>query len=266
MDLAAIEQIMGEFDPGVFPAAVSTVDSSVSITPGREKVRIGVFRDAAFQFYYPDNLEALVREGAEVVEIDALTAPELPDLDALYIGGGFPETSAPQLAANRTLRESVRMKADAGLPVYAECGGLIYLGESIVLDGRIFPLAGVLPVKFGLEKKPQAHGYTILEAVGNNPFYPLAAEIRGHEFRYSKILAWQGVPEELAFAVKRGVGFAGGRDGVIYKNVLGLYTHIHALGTPRWAGSLVNKAREYRTTRKLREVLPPDGRGQAPER
>ncbi len=209
-------------------------------------VRIGVIRDAAFQFYYPENLEALSREGAELVEINALTDQELPAIDGLYIGGGFPETNARYLADNSTFRSSLKERVEAGLPVYAECGGLIYLGESIELTGEVFPMVGLFPVRFGLEKRPQAHGYTVLTADGNNPFYPLGTEIRGHEFRYSRILEWVGRAEDLALAMTRGVGFSDRRDGLVYKNVLALYTHVHAVGAPQWAGALVAKARAWR--------------------
>ncbi len=210
-----------------------------------KKVRIGVVRDAAFQFYYPDNLEALEYEGAELIEMNALSEKSLPPLDGLYIGGGFPETSVRELSMNESFRESVRGAADAGLPIYAECGGLIYLGESMELDGDIFPLAGVFPVKFGMEKRPQAHGYTVLEAVNDNSYYARGTEIKGHEFRYSRVLEWEGEAGQLAFHVKRGTGFIDGMDGLIYKNVLALYTHIHAVGTPGWAKALVAAAQAY---------------------
>ena len=215
--------------------------------PDKKAVRIGVIRDAAFQFYYRENLEALVREGAQLIEINSLTDQELPDVDGLYIGGGFPETNARYLAANSSFRRSLKDRAESGLPIYAECGGLIYLGESIVLDGEVFPLVGLFPVRYGLEKRPQAHGYTVLEVDGVNPFYPIGAEICGHEFRYSRILDWPGRVEDLAFSVERGVGFSGNRDGLVYKNVLALYTHVHAVGVPQWANALVNKALEWRS-------------------
>ena len=210
-----------------------------------DKVRIGVIRDAAFQFYYPENLLALEKAGAEIVEVNALTAEKLPDLAGLYIGGGFPETSAGLLSANVSFRQSIKEQADAGMPVYAECGGLIYLGQEISLEGRDYPLAGIFPVKFTLEKRPQAHGYTVLKARGGNPFYKEGIEIKGHEFRYSKVASWQGKGADLGFDMERGVGFAEKGDGLIYKNVLALYTHIHAVGTPQWAGALVEKARAY---------------------
>lgn len=132
------------------------------------------------------------------------------------------------------------------MPIYAECGGLIFLGESLEVDGVVYPLAGVFPVRFGMAAKPQAHGYSTLEVVNANPFYRINSEIRGHEFRYSTVLDWPGNPDDLAFRVKRGTGFVEGRDGLQYKNVLALYTHIHATATPEWAKALVARAREYR--------------------
>ncbi len=214
-----------------------------------EPVRIGVIRDAAFQFYYAENLEALEAQGAELVAINSLTDPELPDIDGLYIGGGFPETNARFLAANRSFRRSVRERAAAGLPIYAECGGLIYLGEAMELNGEEFDLVGIFPVRFGLEQKPQAHGYTVLTADNDNPFYPAGTEIKGHEFRYSRITAWPGASPDLALKVKRGVGFMDRRDGLVANNVLALYTHVHAVGTPQWAPALVAKARAWRRER-----------------
>lgn len=242
LDLQRIEDVMGE---------ISLPDNKVageSPQSSKKSVRIGILKDAAFQFYYPENIAALRNEGAEIVEINAMTEPGLPDLDALYIGGGFPETSAKRLSDNETFRQSVLQAVESGLPVYAECGGLIYLGESIALEGEEFPLVGVFPVRFGLEKKPQAHGYTMLKVTGQNGFYLPGEEIKGHEFRYSKILTWPGNPEDLALTMQRGVGFMGGKDGLVYKNVLALYSHVHAVATPQWAGNMVALAWEYKKT------------------
>jgi cobyrinic acid a,c-diamide synthase len=213
--------------------------------PGREKVRIGILRDAAFQFYYQENLDALREGGAELVTINALTAERLPDnLDALYIGGGFPETSAGRLAENASFRESVRQAAEQGLPIYAECGGLIFLGRSIVVNGTEYPLAGVFPVSFSMSHKPQAHGYTVFTVERENPFYPVGTQIKGHEFRYSIVSGWDGRPEELALRMERGTGFQGGRDGLLKNNVLALYTHVLAPGAPEWAAGLLRAARK----------------------
>ena len=217
----------------------------------QDEVTIGVFRDAAFQFYYEENLEALRAAGARLVPIDTLQAETLPaDLDALYIGGGFPETSAGELAANTTFRASVRARIEAGLPVYAECGGLIFLGRSILLEGREFPLAGVFPVTFSLAKKPQAHGYSTCIVEQANSFYPVGTQVRGHEFRYSVVHDWQGGTGDLVLAMERGTGFAEKRDGLVHKNVLALYTHVLASATPEWATGFLAAARRHAAGRQ----------------
>lgn len=221
------------------------------IQPSGKRLRIGVLQDAAFQFYYSENLEALSRAGAEIISINALEDKVLPELDGLYIGGGFPETSAKELAANETFRRSVRQAAEDGLPIYAECGGLIYLGTSIVMHGCEYPLAGVFPIRFGMSDRPQAHGYSIFTVDGPNPFYENGIEIKGHEFRYSTVLEWGGEPAELALKMKRGKGFAGGRDGLTKKNVLALYTHVHAEGTREWARGLINRCRVHQKERLI---------------
>ncbi|WP_417910653.1 cobyrinate a,c-diamide synthase [Candidatus Electronema sp. PJ] len=210
-------------------------------------VTIGILRDAAFQFYYQENLDALRAGGADLMMINALTADKLPPgLDALYIGGGFPETSAQQLAANVSFRDSVRQTAEQGLPIYAECGGLIFLGRSIRVDDQEYPLAGVFPVTFVMSRKPQAHGYTIFTVEQENPFYPLGTQVKGHEFRYSVVQSWEGQPEkDLALRMERGTGFQGKRDGLQKYNVLALYTHVLAPGVPAWAAGILQAARLY---------------------
>ena len=210
---------------------------------GASAPRIGVFRDTAFQFYYPDNLEALTAAGAKLIYISPLSESQLPaDIDALYIGGGFPETHALRLADNLSFRKSVKAAADAGLPIYAECGGLMYLGESLVLDTS-YPMAAVLPIVFGFSKKPQGHGYTRVVVDTQNPYYPVGTELRGHEFHYSNVLEWKGGRGDTVFAMRKGKGVVDKRDGICYRNVLATYTHVHALGTPQWAEALVGMAR-----------------------
>ncbi|MBU0481833.1 MAG: cobyrinate a,c-diamide synthase [Proteobacteria bacterium] len=226
--------------------------SSAGITPPFAKtgkgdgLKIGLIRDEAFQFYYQENLDALQNLGVELIEINAITEKKLPEIDALYIGGGFPETSARALSENMSFLASLREMVEKGLPVYAECGGLIFLGRSISLEGEKFTLAGIFPVDFTLERKPQAHGYTDLVVTADNPFYPLGTEISGHEFRYSKVVDWEGKSDTLACRMDRGVGFAEKRDGLVYKNVFALYTHVHSLGTPEWAPGMVQAARKFK--------------------
>ncbi len=211
-----------------------------------ERPKIGVIQDSAFQFYYPENIEALGRAGGEIVAASPLSHASLPDVDALYIGGGFPETHAEQLAENKTFRDQVRDLAGSGLPIYAECGGLMYLGEKLVLDAGTFPMCGVLPIVFGFSKKPQGHGYTVAKVDRKNPFYPEGTCLHGHEFHYSKVLEWRGEDDEAAFAMERGRGVRNRRDGVCFQNVLATYTHIHALGAPGWAGAVVRLADAWR--------------------
>jgi cobyrinic acid a,c-diamide synthase len=214
---------------------------------GSEMLSIGVLRDAAFQFYYEENLEALRERGAQLIMIDALSSRKLPPgLDALYIGGGFPETSAPQLADNAAFRQSICAAVEAGLPVYAECGGLIFLGRSIILRDREYPLTGVFPVTFTLAEKPQAHGYSTFIVRRANSFYPVGMRIKGHEFRYSVVKYWEGDSEDLVLEMERGTGFLDGRDGLVKNNVLALYTHVLASGTPQWAQGVIAAARRYR--------------------
>jgi cobyrinic acid a,c-diamide synthase len=245
LDLDALARIAAEAGPMPdWPRPESA--ASVSAASEEPRPRVGVLRDAAFQFYYPDNIEALNQAGAETVFIDALADRRMPPLDGLYIGGGFPETHAAALGENRALLRDIREGAEAGLPVYAECGGLMYLGEALVIEGRTYPMSGVLPVVFGLAPRPQGLGYTVVEVERENPYFPVGTELRGHEFRYSKVLEWRGEPADMVFGMKRGTGFAGNRDGIRHKRVFATYTHIHALGVPGWAPALVANARAYR--------------------
>lgn len=243
-DLAGVVSLAGP----VAPAPSSDIYSQWHNTDG-EGVRIGIIKDAAFQFYYPENLTALELCGARLIEINALSARELPDLDGLYIGGGFPENSVQALSANTPFRDSLKQRIDQGLPVYAECGGLLYLGRAMEVNGTSYPLADIFPVEFRMEKRPQAHGYTNLTATATNPVYPAGTKIRGHEFRYSKVTNWQSTGNDLAFTMQRGMGFADSGDGLVYKNCLALYTHIHALATPQWAPLFVELIKSERRKR-----------------
>lgn len=214
-------------------------------------VRIGIIRDSAFQFYYPENFEELLKRGAKLIEISALRAKKLPDIDALYIGGGFPETHAIALGRNTFFKASVRKAVELGLPVYAECGGLMYLGEALVLDRKTYHMAGIFPLRFSLEKKPQAHGYTIVRVKRANPFYKKGTLIKGHEFHYSRVISPVKKKNLLfAFRMGRGEGIMDGLDGICYKNVLATYTHLHALGCPEWAEGMILQAIDYQRGRK----------------
>ena len=214
-----------------------------------ESVRVGVFQDSAFTFYYPENLEALVAAGAELVPVSSLSDAELPDVDLLYLGGGFPETHAEALSANRSLLQSVRGAAERGLPIYAECGGLIYLSRSVRFEGRQTKFCGVLDIDIEVHARPQGHGYSEMVADRANPFFPEGTALRGHEFHYSAISAG-AEKSNFAFTVRRGAGSFDGRDGITRRNVLATWLHLHALGSPTWAPALVRRARRYADDRR----------------
>ncbi len=217
-----------------------------TVKAGNDSPQIGFIRDKAFWFYYPENLEQLERMGARLVEINAISQNVLPQLDALYIGGGFPEIQAQALADNHTFRNALREEIEKGLPVYAECGGFMYLGKNLVVDGRNYPMVGAIPVEFVLKKRPQGHGYTVLEVNESNPYYPVGEILKGHEFHYSNPVLTGEANVDFAFKVRRGHGVDGERDGICMKNVLATFTHIHAAGNPGWAKGLLKASLEYR--------------------
>ncbi len=211
-------------------------------------VRIGYFHDSAFTFYYPENLEALASGGARLVPISALADAHLPEIDALYIGGGFPETHTEALAANSELHAAIRGAAAAGLPVYAECGGLMYLAERLEWEGRSIPMASVLPIRISMHDRPQGHGYCRMRVDSTNPFFAEGTELFGHEFHYSDVSAGAtGV--RTAYKVIRGKGSVRDRDGFVVGNTLASYLHLHALGCPEWASGLLRAAAAYRRRR-----------------
>ena len=212
--------------------------------------RIGVIRDKSFWFYYPENLELLKDLGAILVQVDSLEAKELPDLDALYIGGGFPETQAEALADNSMFRNSLKHRIETGLAVYAECGGLMYLAESLLVKDKTYPMVGSLPITCVMEKKPQGHGYTILEVTGQNPYYPVGETLKGHEFHYSRPLMDGAENIHSVFKVHRGRGLDGERDGLVKRNLLATYTHLHASGNTLWGKSLFHAALASRSHEK----------------
>lgn len=211
------------------------------------RVRIGIARDAAFGFYYPGDLDALRRAGAELVFFDTLRDPRLPPIDALFIGGGFPETSMEALEANRSLRTEIRARIQAGLPAYAECGGLMYLSRSLSWNGRRCEMAGVIPGDVAMHERPQGRGYVRLEETADAP-WPRAAgapggEIRAHEFHYSSLGGLEGA-HRFAYRVLRGHGIDGRHDGLVLHNLLACYAHLRDVEGNRWAERFVRFARE----------------------
>jgi cobyrinic acid a,c-diamide synthase len=234
---------------GIAQSAPSISCQEPEVPSGKPaRVKIGYFDDSVFTFYYPENLEALERHGAELVPLSSLDDAGLPAVDALYIGGGFPETHAEKLAGNRSMMESVKEAATNGLPIYAECGGLIYLARSVEYGGRVHAMTGLFSVDLAIERRPVGHGYASVVVDAPNPFYAKGTEIRGHEFHYS---GPTGEPDDVesCMKVESGVGVGGGRDGLVTANTLACYVHIHADGVEEWASSLVSKAADYKAKR-----------------
>jgi cobyrinic acid a,c-diamide synthase len=203
-------------------------------------VRIGIARDEAFGFYYPDDLAALQDAGAQLVPIDTLRDTRLPALDGLLIGGGFPEAFLPELEANAALRVAVRQAIAAGLPAYAECGGLMYLARSIRWNGRVAQMVGAIPGDVVMRERPVGRGYVRLVQTADHP-WPLASsvagsptpQILGHEFHHSELV--DADPHlRYAYAVQRGHGVDGQRDGVIVGNLLASYSHLRGSGGTQW--------------------------------
>jgi cobyrinic acid a,c-diamide synthase len=224
--------------------SLETDPPEVSISAVKD-IKVGYLRDFAFSFYYPENLEQLEQGGAELIPISALQSRALPEgLCALYIGGGFPEKHAEVLSSNRSFLESVRQAALGGLPIYAECGGLILLAQTLRWEGTTYPMAGVFPFDTDVCNTPQGHGYSELRVDRPNPFFPAGLVLRGHEFHYSRILLGDE-PVATACAVLRGTGCFEKRDLVIAKNVMAGYTHLHALATREWAKGFLDAARRF---------------------
>jgi cobyrinic acid a,c-diamide synthase len=223
--------------------------------PDARGLKIGVLRDAAFSFYYAENLELLERAGAELIFISPLSDEKLSaGLSGLYIGGGFPEVHADRLAANRSFLESLRLAATSGLPIYAECGGLMLLSQAIHWRGSKQQMVGVLPFAVEVDDTAQGHGYAELAVDTPNPFFPLGTRLRGHEFHYSRIVLQQE-PAATACAVVRGSGCGQGRDAVLAGNVWASYTHLHALATPEWAVGLLSAARRFAVESQVGEQV-----------
>jgi cobyrinic acid a,c-diamide synthase len=223
---------------GNLPEAVSP---SV-ITHHDRTARIGVAQDQAFCFYYPDNLELLESAGAEVVKFSPLNDHALPDVEMLYLGGGYPELHGAALAENAVMRAAIKRFADRGGVIYAECGGLMYLTESIRdCDGHSHDMVGVFPAEAVMKKAGFTLGYRTVECSRRCVLGHVGVTVRGHEFHYSRLVA-RG-PLQYACALRDAEGLSKGQDGLMKGNVLALYTHLQFASQPEMAASLVESAR-----------------------
>lgn len=221
--------------------------------PAREPVRrigtelrLGIARDRAFGFYYADDLEALQRAGARLVYFDALADARLPEVDALYLGGGFPEVLGAELAANRPMLAAIRAAVQSGIPTYAECGGLMLLARTIIWNNVSYPMAGVIPADVVMCERPVGRGYVHLDETADMPWPRRApATVRAHEFHHSKLV---NVDPGLRYAyrVRRGFGVDGERDGIVIHNALASYAHLRGTGGNDWPARFVEFAQARR--------------------
>ena len=239
VDLDAVFEVASAAKP--LPAPARKAASPVAVG---KKLKIGVASDKAFGFYYPDDLKAMASAGAELVRFDTLKDPRLPDVDGLFIGGGFPEVFMAELSANSSMRDSIRDAVEDGLAVYAECGGLMYLARSLSWNDQTYDMVGALPADVKMHKRPIGRGYVSLQVTPDAPWSSLGSgdTVRGHEFHYSSL---ENVSPEVRFAytVTRGHGVDGAHDGVIYRNVLASYSHLRTHAGSNWAPAFVDFVR-----------------------
>ena len=200
-----------------------------------QSLKVGIFKDSAFGFYYPDDLETFLEYGVELIEINALEDESLPQVDALFIGGGFPETHMEKLSENTSFMKSVREFIENDGIAYAECGGLMYLSRSLTWKEKECKMCGVIPADVAMHDKPQGRGYIKLSETEQMiwPGIQSGEVIHAHEFHYSSL---ENLPDDAKFAyqVVRGHGINGKSDGFIYKNLLANYTHMRNTGFNNW--------------------------------
>ncbi len=202
-------------------------------------LRIGVARDESFGFYYATDLEAFRQQGVELISFSPLHDQTLPTVDGLFIGGGFPETHMEQLEQNSSMRKEIRDAIESGLPVYAECGGLMYLSRQISWDGHSHQMVGAVAGDCQMHKRPQGKGYARFQRKGEEHDTP------AHEFHYSSI---ENLPDDVEFiyTINRGFGIDGKRDGIVYKNLLASYVHQRNTRQNPWVKEFVTRVREIK--------------------
>ncbi|HYG85538.1 MAG TPA: cobyrinate a,c-diamide synthase [Azospirillum sp.] len=235
------------------PALAGPAPAAPSPSPPRWG-RIGYASDAAFGFYYPEDLEALAAEGFELVPFDTLNDPALPPgLDGLFIGGGFPETQMQRLEENAAMRASVRTAIEAGLPTYAECGGLMYLSRGIRWGDRRCAMVGVLPLDTVMHARPQGRGHVRVRETADFPWPRLGAPetVAAHEFHYAGV-ADLAPGCRFAYAVERGFGIDGMRDGILVHNALAAFTHRRGVGANSWPRRFASFIRAHSGARNAR--------------
>lgn len=259
--VTAMEQDGGQLYQRLAQAALDTVDldriealarschplgaaSSPVVANRSQRVRVGVAQDRAFCFYYPDNLEGLEAEGAELVPFSPLTDHDLPgDLGMLYFGGGYPELYGATLTANGSLRRAIKRFAEQGGVIYAECGGMMYLTHAIRdFSGVSHEMVGIFPAEAVMHTQGVTLGYRTVELTRSCILGPAGMTVRGHEFHYSSLLAKDAVAYVCGLTDAQGI--SKGFDGLARGSVVALYTHLHFRSQPHVAAALVDSARQ----------------------
>ena len=239
-------------------------EAASNAPPAREsaRCRIGIAYDEAFHFYYEDNLRRLESNGAELVRFSPIRDRALPNVDGVYLGGGYPELNGAALAANVTMRKSIADFAEAGGPVYAECGGLMYLTEAIVgTDGSRHAMVGLFPTEAKMCGKLQALGYVEVETQARTILGGRGARFRGHQFRYSELSpALASPPVQTVYSLRRRRGDETSVEGYSIGNVIASYVHAHWASNPGVARELVEScvrfARADKPTSTARATEP----------
>ncbi len=234
------------------PAADASSDATAKFVD-REKVpvRIGVARDSAFCFYYQDNLDLLEASGAELVFFSPIADTRLPaDLDGLYFGGGYPELAADRLSANANLRNQIRDRSQKGLPIYAECGGFMYLCEELCAHNeKRYPMAGCFPFTAQMHSRLKALGYREITLTKDTLIGPSGQTMRGHEFHYSE-LRKSKTKTNTVYRLTDRVGVDKPPEGYFTNRTLGSYTHLHFGSQPQIAAHFVGACAAYQDERK----------------
>ncbi len=240
VDLEKIRVLAADAPPLEYPGSTPA--------PVRRRARIAVARDEAFSFYYPESLQVLEAQGAEILPFSPLHDDSLPETDGLLLGGGFPEMFAKELYANASMRESIRRAAEAGLPIYAECGGFMYLMREMTdFEGNTFPMLGVIPGRVMMNRRLQTVGYVRAEMLRDTVLGPKGTVLKGHEFHFSS----EAAPEDAA-EYPRAFSFCRTRRpepydaGYARGNILGSYLHLHFAGCPQAAARFVEVCEAFR--------------------
>jgi cobyrinic acid a,c-diamide synthase len=203
--------------------------------PRSRRVRVAIARDEAFCFYYTDNLELLERAGAELVPFSPISEPLPDNIDGIYLGGGYPELHAQQLADNDATRNAIRQFAANGGPVYAECGGLMYLAQTLELDDTSHPMCGVLPFS---TKMPAGLTLSYVEITTTEGLFGGGQTARGHLFHHSAIAGQPDGSRCYQITTSRGDTI---EEGYTIRNVLASYAHLHFASNPTVAEAFVER-------------------------